>query len=136
MPRSPSWPRERLARSQVGTLRPEAQGALTYRRAVTALAFAPESTMLAAGHDDGSVTTQSIDVSAQQADERVLTSANGPVDAVAAATNGSTALAVHASGTVSVWDLTIDRSEPWARQPRVFGPGRTAHGLALPATSL
>ena len=75
------------------------------RRAVTTLAFAPETTMLVAGHHDGSVTTQSIDVRAEQADERVLTGASGP------ARRGRRdepvhRLAVHANGTATVWDLT------------------------------
>jgi WD40 repeat protein len=93
---------------------PTAKATLSYPLPTTVLAFAPQGTVLIAGHADGSVTVHTIELSRQSAGERHLTSEAGPVDAVALSASASTALAVHRDGAISVWGLRATTVEATA----------------------
>ena len=84
---------------------------LPYDQPTTALTFAPTSATLIAGHPDGSVTLDAINVAVTQASTRTFTGAPSPIDDVVLSANASTVLATHTDDTITVWDLTTRRSD-------------------------
>jgi hypothetical protein len=102
----------------------EAKATLTYDKPVTTVTFATGTTLvLAAGHADGSVTVHTIDLDKQTTKKKTLTSGRGPVDAVALSSDASTALGLHADGTMSVWDLKTASPEPVGTAAAVVAVG-------------
>ena len=107
------------------SLRSKAIATLSYPLPATALAFAPQGTVLIAGHRDGSATVHTIDLHREHADVHHLGSAaTGPVDAVALSANAAVALGVHEDGTVSVWTVGGDARPVTVASAAGRGPHR------------
>lgn len=103
-------------------------GVLPYDRTVTSVAFAPSpDPILAAGHDDGSVTIDAIDLASESTARQTLTaSTHDAITSVAVSADGSTVLATHANGTATVWQATdsTPRSTTTVTAPaEADGPG-------------
>jgi hypothetical protein len=105
-----------------------------YAKPVTVLAFAPGGGLvLAAGHGDGSVTVDTVDLDQQQAKQRDLTAAGGRVDAVAISADASTMAALDVDGSLSVWDLR-PQGAAVAEASRTAAAGSGAHRVWLGPT--
>jgi WD40 repeat protein len=118
----------------VSVLEPVAEATLPYDVPVTALAFSPGAGLvLAAGHADGGVTVQTINLSTSRTTKRTLAAGGGgPVDAVALSADATTVAAVHQDGALSVWDLRAQSPQPSGQAGAAAGP--EAHRVWLSAT--
>jgi DNA-binding beta-propeller fold protein YncE len=85
-------------------IQPQVVATITYPLPTTALAMAGQSTVIA-GHADGSISVHTLDLDRLSADRQHLTGGGtSPVDAVARSDTGTVAIAVHADGTIAVFD--------------------------------
>jgi WD40 repeat protein len=91
------------------SLNPQPIATLSYPQPTTALTFAPQGTVLIAGHPDGSATVHTIDLNQLHADTRHLASGeHSPLDAIALSSTDTVAVGTHIDGTVSIWTISGD----------------------------